>query len=110
MSTPPPSGRTPVPVPAARTPATGPGRTRRSLTLPAYALTGRPGPSCMSGDACRRPAACFPGDAIPSLVTASADWIERKSAEFADHWFDRNSLVVPHLNLGRAALRDRKDG
>jgi hypothetical protein len=93
------------------------------------------------------PGGLFPWDAIPSLVTASADWIERKSAEFADHtvllgttmppeaalglgilagqaqrtrwpeniwpliyWSDRNSLVVPHLNLGRAALRDREDG
>jgi hypothetical protein len=94
--------------------------------------------------AARRPVSL---DAIPSLVTASADWIERKSAEFANHtvllgatmppeaalglgilagqaqrtrwpeniwpliyWSDRNSLVVPHLNLGRAALRDREDG
>jgi len=93
------------------------------------------------------PGGLFPWDAIPSLVTASADWIERKSAEFADHtvllgttmppeaalglgilagqaqrtrwpeniwpliyWSDRNSLVVPHLNLGRAALRDQQSG
>ncbi len=85
----------------------------------------------------------FPWHAIPSLVAASADWIEHKSAELADHtvllgatmlpetalglgitaglvrrtrWPENiwplvyrtatDSLVVPYLNLGRAALRD----
>jgi hypothetical protein len=84
----------------------------------------------------------FPWHAIPSLVTASADWIERKSAELAGHtmllgatmlpetalglgitaghaqrtrWPENiwpvvyqtatDSLVVPHLNLGKAAWR-----
>jgi hypothetical protein len=85
----------------------------------------------------------FPWHAIPSLAAASADWIERKSAELPGHtlllgttmlpeaalglgiyagrpqstrWPENlwplvyrpatNSLVVPHLNLGTAALRD----
>lgn len=85
----------------------------------------------------------FPWQAIPSLVTASADWIERKTAELAGHtvllgatmlpetalglgitvghaqrtrWPENiwplvyrtgtDSLVVPNLNLGAAALRD----
>jgi hypothetical protein len=89
----------------------------------------------------------FPWHAIPSLVAASADWIERKSAELAGHtlllgttmppeaalglgivagqakstrwpenlwplvyWRDKDSLVVPDLNLGRAALRDPDGG
>jgi len=85
----------------------------------------------------------FPWPAIPSLAAASADWIERKSAELPGHtlllgtvmlpeaalglgiyaghpqrtrWPENlwplvyrpatNSLVVPYLNLGTAALRD----
>jgi hypothetical protein len=89
------------------------------------------------------PGGQFPWPAIPSLVTAAADWIERKSAELADHtlllgavmtpeaalglgitvgraqhtgWPSNvwplvyqaatDSLVVPCLNLGTAALRD----
>jgi hypothetical protein len=89
----------------------------------------------------------FPWSAIPSLAAASADWIERKSAELRDHtlllgtvmppeaalglgidagqpqrtrWPENlwpivyrpatDSLVVPHLNLGTAALRDPGSG
>ena len=86
--------------------------------------------------------------AVPSLVTASADWIERKSAELAGHtlllgatmlpetalglgitaghpqrrtrWPENmwplvyqtaaDALVVPRLNLGQAALRERDGG
>jgi hypothetical protein len=84
---------------------------------------------------------------FPSLVTASADWIECKSAELAGHtvllgatmlpetalglgiaaghaqrtrWPENiwplvyrtatDSLVLPHLNLGTAAFRDRDGG
>lgn len=87
------------------------------------------------------PGGLFPWHAIPSLIAISAEWIERKSAELADHtlllgttmlpetalglgiiagraqrtrWPENiwplvyrpatDSLVVPHLNLGRAAL------
>jgi hypothetical protein len=89
----------------------------------------------------------FPWHAIPSLVTASADWIECKSAELAGQtvllaaamppeaalglgiaagraqrtrWPEylwplvyrttTDSLVVPYLNLGTAAFRDRDGG
>jgi hypothetical protein len=89
----------------------------------------------------------FPWHAIPSLVTATADWIECKSAELAGHtvllgatmlpetalglgitaghaqrtrWPENmwplvyqaatDSLVVPHLNLGTSAFRDREGG
>lgn len=93
------------------------------------------------------PGGQFPWHAIPSLVTASADWIERKSAGLAGHtvllgatmlpetalgvgitaghaqctrWPENiwplvyrtatDSLVVPRLNLGTAALRDPDAG
>jgi hypothetical protein len=89
----------------------------------------------------------FPWEAIPSLVAASADWIEHKSAELTGHtvllgatmlpetalglgitaghvkrtqwpkclWplvFQQSSdsLAVPRLNLGTAALRDPDGG
>lgn len=89
------------------------------------------------------PGGQFPWHAVPSLVTASADWIERKSAELGarrvllgttmlpetalglgiiagqpqrTRWPQNmwplvyrratDSLVVPNLNLGAAALRD----
>jgi hypothetical protein len=89
----------------------------------------------------------FPWQAIPSLVIASADWIERKSAELAGHtvllgatmlpetalglgitaghvqrtrWPENlwplvyrtatDSMVVPRLNLGTAALHDLDGG
>ena len=93
------------------------------------------------------PGGLFPWHAIPSLVAASAAWIEDKSAELAGHTLllgttmppeaalglgivagqarrthwpenlwplvycrDKDSLVVPDLNLGRAALRDPDGG
>jgi hypothetical protein len=93
------------------------------------------------------PGGLFPWSAIPSLVAASADWIERKSAELPGHTLllgtimppetalglgiiagqtrstgwpenlwpliyrrDKDSLVIPDLNLGRAALRDPDGG
>jgi hypothetical protein len=93
------------------------------------------------------PGGRFPWDAIPSLVAASAGWVERKSAELAGHtlllattmlpetalglgitagqvqrtrWPQNlwplvyrtatDSMVVPNLNLGRAALRDPDRG
>lgn len=89
------------------------------------------------------PGGQFPWHAVPSLVTASADWIERKSAELGSRkvllgttmppetalglgiiagqpqrtrWPQNmwplvyrratDTLVVPNLNLGAAALRD----
>jgi hypothetical protein len=85
----------------------------------------------------------FPWSAVPSLVAACADWIERKAAELAGHTLllgttmlpetalglgitagqvhrtgwpenlwplvyqrDTDTLVIPRLNLGTAALRD----
>lgn len=93
------------------------------------------------------PGGQLPWQAIPSLVSAAADWIERKSAELAGHtvllgttmppeaalglgiaagraqrtrWPENmwpvvyqtatDSLVVPHLNLGVAALRGSNVG
>jgi hypothetical protein len=85
----------------------------------------------------------FPWEAVPSLVAASADWIERKANKLAGDTLllgttmlpetalglgitagqvqrtgwpenlwplvyhrDTKALVIPHLNLGTAALRD----
>jgi hypothetical protein len=93
------------------------------------------------------PGGQFPWHALPSLVSASTEWIERKSAELAGHtlllgvimppetalglgitaghaqhtrWPQNmwplvyqtatDSLVVPYLNLGTAALRDPEAG
>jgi hypothetical protein len=46
--------------------------------------------------AARRPVSL---DAIPSLVTASADWIERKSAEFADHTVLLGTTMPPEAAI-----------
>jgi hypothetical protein len=42
----------------------------------------------------------FPWHAIPSLVTASADWIERKSAALADHTLLLGAAMLPETALG----------
>ena len=42
----------------------------------------------------------FPWHAIPSLVAASADWIERKSAELAGHTLLLGTTMLPEAALG----------
>jgi hypothetical protein len=42
----------------------------------------------------------FPWHAIPSLVTASADWIERKSVALADHTLLLGAAMLPETALG----------
>jgi hypothetical protein len=53
------------------------------------------------------PSGLLPWDAIPPLVTASADWIERKSAEFADHTVLLGTTMPPEaaLDLGSSPAR-----
>ena len=42
----------------------------------------------------------FPWDAIPSLVAASADWIERKSADLEGHTLLLGAAMLPEAALG----------
>ncbi len=42
----------------------------------------------------------FPWQAMPSLVAASAGWIERKSAELADHTVLLGATMLPETALG----------
>ena len=42
----------------------------------------------------------FPWHAIPSLVTASTDWIERKSAKLAGHTLLLGAIMPPETALG----------
>jgi hypothetical protein len=42
----------------------------------------------------------FPWPAIPSLVTAAADWVERKSAELAGHILLLGTIMSPEAALG----------
>jgi hypothetical protein len=46
------------------------------------------------------PGGLFPWHAIPSLVAASADWIERKSAELAGHTLLLGTIMPPETALG----------
>jgi len=46
------------------------------------------------------PGGLFPWHAIPSLVAASADWIERKSAELAGHTLLLGTTILPETALG----------
>jgi hypothetical protein len=42
----------------------------------------------------------FPWEAIPSLVAASADWIERKAAELPGHTLLLGTTMLPETALG----------
>jgi hypothetical protein len=42
----------------------------------------------------------FPWPAIPSLVAAAADWVERKSAELAGHTLLLGAIMPPEAALG----------
>jgi len=46
------------------------------------------------------PGGLFPWHAIPSLVAASADWIERKSAELGGHTLLLGTTMLPETALG----------
>lgn len=46
------------------------------------------------------PGGFFPWHAVPSLVAASADWIERKSAELAGHTLLLGTVMPPEVALG----------
>jgi hypothetical protein len=42
----------------------------------------------------------FPWHAVPSLVTASADWIESKAAELKGHTLLLGAVILPETALG----------